>query len=188
MTDTSESINYGWSRDPFSSVTCLKLVQNAAAQILTNTNRSFHISPILVSLHWLPVEFRIDFKILLITFKAQHGLAPTYISQLLTPHNPSRNLRSASLCLLSVPRSRLTTQGDHAFSVRALRLWNSLPDEVRLQITAQNLFCRKAFLSCDLLLWCYCVVLIPLHLTFIATIFYVVSLIGQLLTDRGNDV
>ena len=138
-------------------VTRLQLVQNTAARILTNTNRRAHITPILASLHWLPVKFRIDFKILLITFKAQHGLAPTYISQLLTPCNISRNLRSASLSLLAVPRSRLATQGDRAFSVRAPRLWNSLLDEIRLansipifKSLLKTYFYRKAFLTCNL--------------------------------------
>ena len=41
-----------------------------------------HITPVLLQLHWLPVLFRLDFKILLLTFKAIHGLAPSYISDL----------------------------------------------------------------------------------------------------------
>jgi len=41
-----------------------------------------HITPVLASLHCLPVCFRIDFKIVLITFKALHSLSPCYISDL----------------------------------------------------------------------------------------------------------
>ena len=52
----------------------LQLIKNAAARILTRTRRFEHISPVLASLHWLPVKFRIDYKRLLITFKALHGL------------------------------------------------------------------------------------------------------------------
>lgn len=48
----------------------LQLVQNAAARLLTGTNRRQHITPVLKSLHWLPVHFRIDFKILMFVFKA----------------------------------------------------------------------------------------------------------------------
>ncbi len=38
------------------------------------TYNLFHI----IELHWLPVEKQIVFKILLLTFKCLHGLAPSY--------------------------------------------------------------------------------------------------------------
>ncbi len=57
------------------SIDRLQTVQNSAARLLTRTKKYDHITPILASLHWL-VCFRIDFKILLITFKALHGLSP----------------------------------------------------------------------------------------------------------------
>ncbi len=56
-----------------SAIARLQVVQNAAARLLTNTKRREHITPILAHLQWLPVRFRIHFKILLITFKALHG-------------------------------------------------------------------------------------------------------------------
>lgn len=68
----------------------------AAPRVLTKANRSTHITQIVSFLHWLPIKFRIDFKTLLIVFKAQHGLAH-YITELLTPYPPSRNLRSSDL-------------------------------------------------------------------------------------------
>ena len=54
-----------------------------------------HITPILNSLHWLPVVNHIKFKILLLVFKIKHGFAPTYLSDLLQPMIPSRSLRSS---------------------------------------------------------------------------------------------
>ena len=45
-----------------------QLVQNAAARLLTNTNRRVHITSVLNSLHWLPVLYRIDFKLLMFCF------------------------------------------------------------------------------------------------------------------------
>ncbi|KAF7660620.1 hypothetical protein LDENG_00278410 [Lucifuga dentata] len=81
------------------------MVQNAAARLLTRTKRRERITPVLASLHWLPVHFRIQFKILLITFKATHGQAPSYISALLTPYIAPRLLRSADQKLLHIPRS-----------------------------------------------------------------------------------
>ena len=114
------------------SVQRLQLVQNAAARVLTGTKKYDHITPILSSLHWLPITFRIDFKILLITFKALSDLAPLYISDLLKPYTPQRTLRSSDKLLLQVPYSKLRTKGDRAFAVRAPTLWNALPLEIRL--------------------------------------------------------
>ncbi len=61
----------------------LQLVQNAAARFLHNSHKSTHITPILRILHWLPIQFRIDFKILLFVYKSLHDLAPIYLSELL---------------------------------------------------------------------------------------------------------
>ena len=62
----------------------LQLIQNSAARLLTKTKRREHISPVLASLHWLPVTFRIDFKVLLLTYKALNGQGPSYIANSLT--------------------------------------------------------------------------------------------------------
>ncbi len=69
----------------------LQMVQNAAARVLTRTRKYEHISPVLSTLHWLPTK---HFKILLITYKALNGLAPQYLSELLSHYSPSRPLRS----------------------------------------------------------------------------------------------
>lgn len=97
----------------------------------TGTKISEHITLVLATLHWLPVSFRLDFKILLLVFKALKGHAQTYISDLLAPYSPDRCLRSSSQVLLSVPRSRLVLKGDRTFAVRGPRLWNSLPEDLR---------------------------------------------------------
>ncbi len=109
----------------------LQRVQNMAARIVTRTRRSEHITPILHSLHWLPVSYRIQYKILLLTFKALNGLAPAYLAELLQPHQPARLLRSTVQHLLTVPATRYTTAGDRAFQNAAPRLWNDLPVTVR---------------------------------------------------------
>ena len=118
--------------------TCLKslqLIQNAAARTLTRTKKYEHISPILASLHWLPVKSRIDFKILLLTYKAINGRAPEYIKDLLVPYNPPRPLRSQNTGLLVIPRISKTTVGGRAFCYRAPLLWNNLPPSIRLADT-----------------------------------------------------
>ena len=109
----------------------LQLVQNAAARLLTGKRKRDHISPILASLHWLPVSFRIDFKILMFVFKVRNGLAPQYLTDVLQCYAPARALRSSDQLLLAVPKTRLKTRGDRAFGAAAPRLWNSLPWHIR---------------------------------------------------------
>lgn len=115
-----------------SSLSRLQLVQNAAARLLTGTRRRDHITPVLASLHWLPVRQRIDFKVLLFVFKALNGLAPSYISDLLSPYSNIRSLRSADQRLLTVRGSNLKLKGGRAFAVAAPNLWNSIPTSIRL--------------------------------------------------------
>ena len=91
------------------SVYLLKLqrLQNAAARLISNVPRYTHITLVLCSLHWLPVKFRIDFKILLFTFKAIYGHAPGYLIDLIAiKEQPRYNLRSdIGLILKKCPRS-----------------------------------------------------------------------------------
>ena len=82
-------------------------------------------------LHWLPLNKRIRFKILLLVYKCLNGLAPIYLSELLRYSNSPRLLRSSSQNFLAVPGSRLKTYGDRAFSVVAPKLKNQLPPEIR---------------------------------------------------------
>jgi hypothetical protein len=99
---------------PDNALNELQLVLNTAARILTRTKKSDHIT--LASLHWLPVKARADFKVLLLTYKALHGLAPTYLSDLVLPYIPTRTLRSQDAGLLIVPRISKQTAGGRAFS------------------------------------------------------------------------
>ena len=115
----------------------LQMVQNAAARVLTRTRRRAHITPVLESLHWLPVSFRIDFKILLIVYKSLHSLAPRYIMDMLVRYTPGRHLRSTNTELLVVPKARTRRYGGTAFCVYAPRLWNTLPESLRMAETLE---------------------------------------------------
>lgn len=114
-----------------SSLARLQMVQNAAARLLTGVRKYEHITPVLASLHWLPVRYRINFKILLFVFKSLNGLAPSYISELILLHTPTRSLRSADKLLLQVPKTNRKLRGDRAFSVVAPKLWNDLPQPIK---------------------------------------------------------
>ncbi len=107
----------------------LQMVQNAAARVLTRTRKYDHISPVLSRLPLLPTKHRIDFKILLMTYKALNGLAPQYLSELLSHYSPPRPLRSQNSGRLIIPRisNQLRRQIVFLFSTK---LWNNLPNTV----------------------------------------------------------
>ena len=109
----------------------LLLLQNMAARSVTGARKFDHISPLLVKLHWLPISYRVVFKLLLLVFKALNGRGPRYLVELLQYQNLSRTLRSNSLELLLQQKSNTKTYGDRAFSICAPRLWNSIPLDIR---------------------------------------------------------
>ena len=120
----------------------LQRIQNSAARLVTRTKKYEHITPVLRSLHWLPIASRIEFKILLLTYKAMNYLAPPYISELLNLYCPKRTLRFSDSKLLQVPRTFTATYGDRAFSVCAPKLWNSLPFDIRTSPSLSTFKCR----------------------------------------------
>ena len=81
----------------------LQRVQNAAARVVTVSPKFCHITPVLANLHWLPIELRIEFKVLTVAYKTLQGLPPTYIKDLLQSYHPPRDLRSSKKNLLVVP-------------------------------------------------------------------------------------
>jgi hypothetical protein len=85
----------------------------------------------LQQLHWLPVKYRIEYKILVIVFRALRDRTPTYIASLITPYVPRRALRSADRALLAVPRYNLERYGRRSFSRAGPTLWNALPGNLR---------------------------------------------------------
>ena len=127
---------------PKKTISNLQLLQNSAARVLTKTRGRAHITPVLKSLHWLPVCFRIDFKVLLLVFKCLNGLGPSYLSDLLLSYQPSRTLRSSGTGLLTIPKVRTKTHGEAAFSHYGPQLWNSLPQNIRTAETV-DIFKRR---------------------------------------------
>ena len=116
---------------PASTLRPLQVAQNFAARILLKRSKFCHITPVLKELHWLPIESRIKFKIMLLTFKSLNDLAPQYLKSLLPLQTHSRQLRSSDTSKLIIPRTNLVTMGDRAFSVCAPKLWNDLDPTVK---------------------------------------------------------
>lgn len=125
----------------------LQRVQNTLCRVVTRSSRYSSITPHLKTLHWLPVEFRVKFKTLLLTYKTLHSGSPLYLQNLLHPYVSSRTTRMSNpnIKLLATPYydSKIHTskaQLEKSFSYQAPRLWNSLPLEVR---TAPSVECFK---------------------------------------------
>ena len=97
----------------------LQYVLNSTARLISLSRKADHITTLLIDLHWLPVEQRINFKVLLFTYKIVNGLAPSYLNDLLVPYVRRRALRSADKFLLCQPSYRLKSYGFRAFSVCA---------------------------------------------------------------------
>ena len=109
----------------------LQIIQNSAARLLTRTKKREHITPVLAALHWLPVTSRVDFKVLLLIYKALNGQGPDYITNSLTNYVPQRELRSSTASLLEVPSNTQKKIGSGAFEIYAPKLWNALPIDIK---------------------------------------------------------
>ena len=114
----------------------LQRLQNSATRLVSRARKFEHITPVCMKLHWLPIKFRIQFKVLLLVYKALNRLVPNYIKELLVPYKPRRHLRSEAKGLLDEPRTRLRF-GDRAFSISAPRLWNALPQHLKNSTSCQ---------------------------------------------------
>ena len=107
-------------------------VQNNAVRLIFRTTRSAHVTPMLHSLHWLPTEQRIEYKLSLLCFKIISHQAPIYLSELLHLYTPSRQLRSSTdTRMFRIPSFRTKSCGQRSFSYQAPVIWNQLPVSVR---------------------------------------------------------
>ena len=110
----------------------LQLVQNNAARLVAREKKSSHVTPLLKQLHWLPIEYRIKYKIVLIVYKCLHEMGPVYLTSLLTGYHPG-----TSMCLRSDKEELLDNKrtakgyGDRAFAKSGPELWNALPLNIR---------------------------------------------------------
>ena len=115
----------------------LQRVQNAAVRLVSSFSRHEHGTSSFIRLHWLPIKFRINFKIAMLCFKCIHGHASNYLKSMVAIKKASTyNLRS-STSIHAVGRPFTTienekTLGDRASNTSA-KIWNSLPQSLMSQ-------------------------------------------------------
>ena len=131
ITSTLDNCNALLCGLPSNLIGRLQRIQNMAARVVALKSKYDSITPVLIDLHWLPVNSRIEFKILVLVWKALNGIGPSYIRDLLTLYCPARMLRSCDNMNLCIPKTRLKTYGDRAFSVAAPKLWNRLSVQIK---------------------------------------------------------
>ncbi len=107
------------------------MIQNAAARLVFNEPKRAHVTPLFVSLHWLPVAARIQFKTMMLAYRTTTGSAPVYFHSLLRIYIHSRSLRSASERRLVVPSQRGSKSLTRTFSFTVPGWWNDLPTPIR---------------------------------------------------------
>jgi len=152
--ENCNSILYGL---PKYAIKKLQSVQNAAARLITLSKKHDHITPLLINLHWLPIEERIKYKIFLVVFKCLHGVTPSYIDDLITIYKPVRNLRSSSELLLTSKSYKLKSYGLrffffllllHTFGItyrhlfKPLTAWPLSNQNLKLTSLNQPLICK----------------------------------------------
>jgi len=122
---------------PNTTLESLSRVQKAAARLITNKTKYDHISSSLKDLHWLPIKKRINYKILVLTFKCIHDTAPIYLSELLHRRS-NKGTRLDNKNYLIVPKIKKSTYGGRSFNYTAPYLWNKLPDHIRCETNLQT--------------------------------------------------
>ena len=122
----------------------LQVVQNNAARVLLRIrDRRAHISPVLMDLHWLPIEHRIAYKVLLTIHGAIHNITfPAYIQSFVEFYVPMSSLRSANDSFTLVPSNFNVRFGRNSFIHTGFKLWNDLPNTLR-SLTSTPVFKSK---------------------------------------------
>ena len=110
----------------------MQRVQNSAVRLVSGLQRRDHVTSSLRELHWLPIRYRIMYKLCLTMHNVHVGRSPHYIIDTLSPiaDMPNRGrLRSSASRKYELPALRLKI-GERAFSYSGPAYWKSLPSEL----------------------------------------------------------
>jgi hypothetical protein len=119
------------------NIKTLERLQTTAARVVLQAPYRTPASELLNTLHWLPIKYRIDYKIACITHTLLTHKQPSYLSDVIHHYTPSRGLRSSDQHLLTVPRTRLKLT-DQSFAAAAPNIWNDLPLHLRTSLSRHS--------------------------------------------------
>ena len=110
-----------------------KRVQNIAAKIVLGRSKYESSPKCLVELHWLPIQYRINFKVVTPVFRCIHKHAPSYLQELIILKKPRRQgLRLQDLTRQpEIPQTSRHTFAARSFRVKDPTIWNQLPEHIR---------------------------------------------------------
>ena len=129
-----------------------------AARLILRQPKFSHVTPLLIELHWLPVKYRIQFKLLILTFKGLHHIAPEYICNMFVVKSNRYSYRSSTaieditfvngdvrdeiqssqILYLNVPKTSRETFFKRSLPVAGPMLWNGLPASIRMENDLDN--------------------------------------------------
>ena len=117
---------------PNNSLYHLQKIQNTAAKIVALLPIFSHISTTLFDLYWLPIRYRITFKMCILIYQAYHGTAPSYLCDFIVPYVNTRSRRSNDKCLIiNLCKPRLKFYGERCIKYAGPQEWNNLLIHIR---------------------------------------------------------
>ena len=116
---------------PFYHIKKFQRIQNMAAKLVFRKSKFDHVTNLLIELHWLPVEYRILFKILLFTFKGIQNIGPKYINDMFSIRRSSYSFRTLDSITLEYHTTKRATFEDRALPIAGAKEWNKLPAILR---------------------------------------------------------
>ena len=125
--DYCNAVPYGL---PESTLKHFTRVQNLSARFISQHGKYEHITPVLKQFHWLPMRQRINYKVLILTFKSLNGLAPTYLEELMK-RKPMKRTRSNGNNDLVIPAIKHKSFWRRSVGYGGPKLWNTSPRELK---------------------------------------------------------
>ena len=129
-----------------------KKIQNNAERLILKKWKCDHVTPVLKEIHWLPVKYRIQYKLATLAFCHFDGTLLPYLSSSLWTYQPSRSLRSSTERMLKIQKTNLKTFGERSFGYITPTVWNSLQADLRAspslptsKVNLKTYFFRQAF-------------------------------------------
>ena len=117
----------------------LQKVQNNAARLVRRVSKTDHMSPHLASLHWLPIDSRIQYRLSSLCYNCLNSTAPDYFTELLRIYKPASQHRSSSdTSVFCIPTVRTHSFCERSFSYAAPAVWNTLPYDIRSSNTMSS--------------------------------------------------